>query len=158
MNTIMLFGVLCLAFLCSCIVYTQPPPSVSPSTTQQGSPQNLPSQPDKTNTDSTPSNISEVIAFCRRVQGAEQIPLSCSLEHIRGQLTIVVTFANPQTFQRYATEVVEYIGVPLCLSATRANRQAFLIFSVYSTRMSKIYSCEEGEGSEWFSWDQLKKL
>ena len=99
---------------------------------------------------SKPSNISEAIKVCKKVQAAKEIPIICDTSYYKGRPVMMIGYSDFDTGRKWIEATVEFIAEPYCNAANRGNRQAFVIFVIKNMRVARIYSCETNEMSDWF--------
>lgn len=140
-------------FLPACtVVYNQPPPNTDTNHVTASPTKPEPTPPD-TKESWRPSNISEAVSACKNIQSAKNIPIACKFDYLDGTPVMVVGFPDIDIIQGYLEPMDEYVTGPFCDAANKASRQAFLLIVVTSAKVGKLYSCESGEASNWFSLD-----
>jgi len=135
-----------LIFLSGCTtgVYNNPPTS-----------QQVESLPQKQTDEIKPSNISEVILMCKLIEESQNIPINCLADDIDGNPILFVSVPDKKTVEYYATDFDNYIILPFCNSANKANKKAHVAFVIGSEEIANMYFCKSDELSGWFNIDEL---
>jgi hypothetical protein len=134
--------------LTGCIVVNQSPPvEATRSTVEQGMPSPSTSSVDQ---DWRPSNLSESVALCKKVQEAADVPIECTFTYLEELPVMMVAFPDWSSASEHAPTIVDYLAGPFCTSANSASRKAALFFAMRSEHTGNLYSCETNESSGWF--------
>ena len=102
-----------------------------------------------------PSNISEVILMCKLLEESQNIPINCQADDIDGEPILFISVPDKKTVEYYATDLDNYIILPFCNSANKANRKAHVAFVIGSEEIANMYYCESDELSGWFNIEEL---
>lgn len=95
--------------------------------------------------------IAEAIEACRAVQADAQIPISCATEYFQGKPTMVVGFPRMDDADAYWSAMAEEVTEPFCGPANAASRQAFVLVALLDTEAGRLFACETGDWSDWFT-------
>jgi hypothetical protein len=68
---------------------------------------------------------------------------------------LFISVPDKKTVEYYATDLDNYIILPFCNSAHKANRKAHVAFVLGSEEIANMYYCESDELSGWFNIDEL---
>ena len=133
--------------LTACItVYTAPAPQpqalVVPNTQP---PQGAPSADDRL-------TVAETIDLCKAVHIAQELPIGCSVTYLEGKPAMFISFQNLESATLYWGAMTEVVTAPFCQAANEGNRQAFLFVGLINNELGRLFSCETGEWSDWFSY------